>query len=110
MNFLVSYHRRSSIIAEPSGLAISLAPNLRRDRVSYTGLLHQPIRFREAISALHDVVISDLRYKPRDKSDYQTHLAELKQRENTIRRSARQQVRAELHQQAQIKPTAELER
>ena len=61
MNFSVSYYRRSGITAEPGNLAISLAPNLRRDRVSYTGVLRQPVRFREAMSALHDVVISDLR-------------------------------------------------
>jgi len=29
------------------------------------------LRFREAISALHDVVISDLRFKPRDKTAYE---------------------------------------
>ena len=33
-------------------------------------LLH-PLRFREAISALHDVVINDLRFKPRDKTAYE---------------------------------------
>ena len=43
-----------------------LAPNLRRDRVGYDGRLKYPLRFREALAALHDVVISDLRYKPRD--------------------------------------------
>ena len=48
----------------------------------------QPLRFREAISALHDVVISDLRYQPRDKTAYQAYLAEQKQREDAIRKSA----------------------
>ena len=63
MNLFVAYWKRSGVVPDAHGLAISLAPNLRRDRVSYTGALRQPVRFREAISALHDVVISDLRFK-----------------------------------------------
>ena len=62
--------------AQDSGLAIALAPNLRRDRVSFDGiLLRDSLRFREAMSALHDIVISDLRYKPRDKSAYEAYQA-----------------------------------
>jgi hypothetical protein len=109
MNLLVSYHRRSSIVAGPKTLAISLEPNLRRDRVSYTGLLRHPIRFREAMSALHDVVVSDLRYKPRDKSAYRAYLAELQKRESEIRHSARDQVRTELHQQIEENLSPDLE-
>ena len=76
MQLLVSYFQRSTIAARPGGLAISLEPNLRRDRVSFVGALRQPLRFREAISALHDVVVSDLRYQPKDRSDYEAYLAE----------------------------------
>lgn len=49
---------------------VSLAPNLAREAVSFDAPLLKPLRFREAISALHDVVVSDLRYKPRDKTAY----------------------------------------
>src|SRR5436309_2947108 len=55
MNLTVAYHRRSEVVQRPGGLAVSLAPNLRRDRVSFLGTLRQPLRFREAISAVHDV-------------------------------------------------------
>ena len=48
-----------------------MAPNLTREKVSFDAPLLQPLRFREAISALHDVVINDLRYKPRDKTAYE---------------------------------------
>src|ERR671936_104167 len=96
MNLFVAYWKRSGVVPDAHGLAISLAPNLRRDRVSYTGALRQPVRFREAISALHDVVISDLRYKPKDKSVYQAYLAEQKERENALRRGAARQARAEI--------------
>ena len=68
MDVSFAYHRRSRVQKSPAGLAIAFAPNLRRDRVSYDGRLKDPLHFREAISALHDVVISDLRYQPRDKT------------------------------------------
>jgi hypothetical protein len=84
---------------------IALAPNLRRDRVSYIGQLRQPMRFREAISALHDVVIADLRYKPKDHSDFKAYLAEMRERENALRRGAMQQAReAALAQQPAALP------
>ena len=38
----------------------------------------RPLHFREAVSALHDVVISDLRYQPKDRSAFETYLKELK--------------------------------
>src|SRR5262249_50759622 len=60
------------------------------------GMLSQPMRFREAISALHDIVVSDLRYKPRDKSAYEAYKAQERERENQIRRSISREVRAEL--------------
>jgi hypothetical protein len=96
MNLTVAYYKRSTIAPVPGGLAVTLAPNLRRDRVSFAGLLKHTLRFREAVSALHDVVISDLRYKPRDKTAYQTYLAEQKKREATIRRTVAAEVRKEL--------------
>ena len=96
VDFLVAYSRRSAVTADPRGLAISLAPNLRRDRVSYSATLRRPLRFREAISALHDVVVSDLRYRPRDKSAYEAYKAQERERENQIRRSIAREVRDEL--------------
>jgi len=96
MDMVLAYHRRSSIVSGPTGLAIALSPNLRRDRVSFNGTLKHPLRFREAISALHDVVISDLRYKPKDKSAYEAYLAAEKEREGAIRRAAYQAKKAEI--------------
>src|SRR5437588_6085183 len=96
MNLFVAYWKRSGVVPDTHGLAISLAPNLRRDRVSYAGTLRQPLRFREAISALHDVVISDLRYRPRDKSAYEAYRAQHREREEQIYRSIARDVRDEL--------------
>ncbi len=85
MNLTLVYRGRSAITAVPSGLDVTLEPNLRRDRVGYDGTLKHPVRFREAIGALHDVVVSDVRYKPRDKSAYEAYKAEQSRREAGIR-------------------------
>ena len=109
MDLTLAYRGRSSIIRRATGMAISLAPNLRRDRVSFSGTLREPLRFREAISALHDIVISDLRYKPRDDTAYQAYLAAEKEREDAIRRTAYQARKAELESQRDIPLPAGLE-
>jgi len=106
MQVTLAYHRRSAVVAQPRSLAIALAPNLRRDRVSFEGALRQPLRFREAISALHDVVVSDLRYKPKDKTAYEAFRAEQKKREDAIRRTAASQARQQLLRQ-EVKPIPE---
>jgi hypothetical protein len=66
MQVRFAYHGRSSL----AGGLLRLVPNLDREPVAFDAPLVSPLRFREAISALHDVVISDRRYKPRDKTAY----------------------------------------
>lgn len=53
------------------GQTLAMCPNLSRERVSFDAPLLHPLRFREAVSALHEVVVNDLRYKPRDKTAYE---------------------------------------
>src|SRR5919204_2750770 len=96
MDLTVAYRGRSEIVRGPGGLAVSLAPNLRRDRVSFVGTLKHPLRFREAVSALHDVVISDLRFKPKDKKGYEEWKKQEAERERRIRTEAAKLKRAEL--------------
>jgi len=96
MEMLFAYGRRSSIVREPAGLAIALSPNLRRDRVSFNGTLRSPLRFREAMSALHDIVINDLRFKPRDKSDYEAYIEREKERERAIHQTVARETRKEI--------------
>ena len=67
MNVTLAYLGHSDLRTSGTRQTLSLAPNLAREAVAFDGPLLQPLRFREAMSALHDVVISDLRYKPRDK-------------------------------------------
>jgi hypothetical protein len=96
MNLTLVYRGRSKITSQPAGLDVSLAPNLRRDRVGYDGSLKHPLRLREAMGALHDVVISDLRYKPRDQSAYEAYKAEQNRREAELRRQVVSQTNAAL--------------
>src|SRR5438094_7715717 len=100
MDFTVAYKGRSGLSAGAAGMSLSFAPNLRRDRVSFVGDLLLPLRFREAVSALHAVVVSDLKYKPKDRSAYQEYLKQVRERENAIRRMAFEKAREQLHAEA----------
>lgn len=71
MDVKLAYFRRSGLVTAGSARVLSFAPKLARDPVAFDAQLLQPLRFREAISALHDVVISDLRFQPRDKTAYE---------------------------------------
>ena len=77
MNVSFAYLGRSQLAESPSGgeQTLSMMPNLTRERVSFDAPLLHPLRFREAMSALHDVVINDLRFTPRDKSAYEEETA-----------------------------------
>ncbi|WP_435020304.1 hypothetical protein TA3x_001754 [Tundrisphaera sp. TA3] len=94
MDLAVAYQGRSAVVATPAGLAVSLAPNLRRDRVAFDAALRHPLRFREAIGALHDVVIGDLRRGPRDRSARNAHRRSEADREERLRRQVTAQARA----------------
>ena len=96
MNFTVAYRGRSGVSGSTGGMALSFAPNLRRDRVSFVGDLRDPLRFREAVSALHAVVVSDLKYKPKDRSAYQAYLKRVQEREQAIRALAFKQSKEKL--------------
>src|SRR4051812_24472825 len=96
MNFTVAYKGHSGVSRANGSMALSFAPNLRRDRVSFTGELRDPLRFREAISALHAVVVSDLKFRPKDKSAYQAYLKQKQEREQAIRQLAFKSAREQL--------------
>jgi len=72
MRVSLAYLGRSRMLESSAGngRTLSMMPNLAREKVSFDAPLRHPLRFREAMSALHDVVINDLRFKPRDKTAY----------------------------------------
>jgi len=51
-------------------------PDTLRKPTHFIATLNRHIPFREAISALHQVVVSDLRFKPKDRESYFAWLAE----------------------------------
>ena len=83
----LAYMGRSGVRNGGRRNVVSLAPNLARDPVAFDAPLRFPLRFREAISALHDVVISDLRFQPRDKTAYQLWKQGEQQRLEVLRRA-----------------------
>ena len=110
MNFSVAYKGRSAVASTGGGMALSFAPNLRRDRVSFTGDLKDPLRFREAICALHAVVVSDLKFRPKDRSAYQEYLKRVQQREQAIRSLAYKQAHERLLAEDTAPPPPGLEK
>ncbi len=75
MEFQYAFKRSSTVDNGPGRTALSFSPDTRRAPTFFSGELRKGIAFREAISALHDVVVSDLRFKPRDKSEYKAWAA-----------------------------------
>lgn len=70
MQFDYTYKGSSNVTSTADRTRMSFAPDVTREPTFFTGQLGRKLEFREAISALHDVVVSDLRYKPKDKSAY----------------------------------------
>jgi len=70
MEFEYAFKRSSSVANRPGATELSFSPDTRREPTYFSGELRKGIAFREAISALHDVVISDLRFQPKDKTAY----------------------------------------
>lgn len=102
MNVDLRYLGRSGALETGAGVALRLSPNLARPKVFYDAELAHPVRFREAISALHEVVVGDLRFKRRDKSGYRA----FKQQQLDEERRLRQAVEKRAHQEARAEAAA----
>ena len=70
MEFSYSYAKSSHVESHPYRTAMSFSPDTSRQPTFFSGELRKGVAFREAISALHDVVVSDLRFKPKDRTQY----------------------------------------
>ncbi len=106
MNVKFAYLGRSAM----EGGTLNFAPNLARDPVAFDAPLLQPLRFREAVSALHDIVISDLRYKPRDKSAYDAWKKNERAREAALRKEVYDRVKEEVLARKNVPVPPELEK
>ncbi len=70
MLFEYKYSGNSNVSSDSSSTGVKFVPDASRQPTFFSGRLNRHLPFREAISALHDVVISDLRFQPQDKTEY----------------------------------------
>jgi len=76
MLFNYKYGGQTNVVSNANQTAMSFAPDTLRPPTFFVGKLDKKISFREAISALHHVVVSDLRFKPKDKTAYKEWAAQ----------------------------------
>lgn len=70
MLFEHRYAGSSGVSQGDASTAMSFAPDTLRQPTYFRGNIAKQVEFREAISALHDVVTSDLRFVPKDRTAY----------------------------------------
>jgi len=76
MEFSYAYHGSSAVADSADRTEMSFSPDTKREPTFFRGEVAKAVAFREAISALHDVVVSDLRWKPKDRTAYKEWLAQ----------------------------------
>ena len=82
MLFNHKYKGSSSVGSSSGKMGISFAPDTLREPTFFVGSLHDKLNFREAISALHHVVIADFKFKPSNKEEYKKGRKQTKARKN----------------------------
>lgn len=70
MNFAYRFLGSTAASSDAQSSTFGFAPDTLRQPTFFTGKVAKHLAFREAISALHHVVVSDLRFKPRDRTAY----------------------------------------
>lgn len=108
-DLVLSYLGRSEVTVKGGADTVRLVPNLARAPVAFAASLLQPLRFREAISALHDVVVSDHRHVKRDKSAYRAWQKAESERVAHVRAGAIAEARRNPSQEAVVSPELEAE-
>lgn len=76
MIFEHKYAGSSQVVNNSKSTELSFAPDTYREPTFFTGKLNKHLKFREAISALHHVVTSDLRWVPKERPEYKEWLKE----------------------------------
>src|SRR3954469_25811230 len=96
MQFDYRYATDSSVTSGADRTDMSFAPDVKRPPTYFSGEIKLATTFREAISALHDVVVSDLRLRPKDRSAYKEWLAQHEEEELATTLAREGQMRAEV--------------
>lgn len=76
MLFDYKFYGSTAVSGSASAVDMAFSPDVSRPPTFFRGVLGKSIAFREAISALHEVVVSDLRFKPKDKTAYKEWAAQ----------------------------------
>lgn len=74
MEFARKYNGNSQVASSARETNMSFVPDALRNPTFFAADLAKHVSFREAMSALHQVVVSDMTFKPRDKTDYKAWL------------------------------------
>lgn len=69
----LSYGGASQVVSDESGSRLALFTNRQRPPVRLRGKIREPLLVREALSCLYDVVSSDFRYVPKDRTAYMAY-------------------------------------
>ena len=70
----LAYAGASRVSTTGNTAQVELFGNLNRSPVRFEAKIKNPLRFREAVSALYSVVGSDFRYVPKDRTQYIAYL------------------------------------
>ncbi|MRG96545.1 SWIM zinc finger family protein [Polyangium spumosum] len=85
MNVDLRYLGKSGVLGAAQSLLVRFSPNLARPKTFFDAELKDAIRFREAMSALHDVVVGDLKFRKKDKTAYQAWKKAEEERERELK-------------------------
>ena len=99
----LTYGGASQLVSGDADARLALFSNTRRADVKADAKVKDPLTLREALSALYEVVSSDFRYVPRDKTAY---LAYMRLRKSMAGQSAAQAQHAYFEWLARNDPTA----
>jgi hypothetical protein len=79
VTYAARFDRRSGVTRSARSAGVGLVTNRLRDDAYFQGDLQNPLLVREAMAALHAVVVSDFRFKPRkleDRTEFAAWLAD----------------------------------
>lgn len=62
MEVALAYNQRTTLVTSLSESALDFAINLRRPPVSFRGRVKEPVLLRQLMGALHEVILSDMRW------------------------------------------------
>ncbi len=68
--FSLGYRGTSQVETADGTARLAFFGNIHRDPVRFDGQAADPLRFREALAVLYNIVGSDFRYKPKDRTAY----------------------------------------